>query len=290
MMKKHLGMHNDRIILEMHLKVLRKRVKKTFETALLMAAIILLMSAGQALAVDGKVIPLTDALKKALAPLGEGVVGKPVPAPVIHDPAKMFAMRAGTFEYQFVEGDKYAGKTHNEVYSKLPAKNGNSLWSHNIGETLSEEIEIEPNGSMLTNTEIDTEYGYGCHFNPGLTVAQKVTPGDSWNVESTISIYHEKTPDKSAGQGTISATRTYVGAYEVTTPAGRFDACLLINDYEIKVGAVKVRDQRYSFFAPGVGKVAEVEGLRVSAILIIHIHHETAKVLVKYPKDVTPRP
>jgi len=277
-------MQQGNILLKTHLKVLRKLKKKTFETALLTAAIILLMSAGTARADDGKVISLTDALKKALAPLG-GVVGKAVPAQVIHDPAKTVSVREGTFEYQFVEGDKYAGKTHNEVYSKLPAKNGNPLWSHNMGETLVEHIELKPDGSVLINTEIDKEYGYGVHFDPGLTMAQKVSPGDSWKVESKLTVFHEKTPNKVAYHGTMNATRTYVGAYELKTPAGRFDACLLMDDYELKVGPAKVKDQRYSFFAPGVGKVAEVEGMRVSAVLIINIHQATAKVLAKYPKQ-----
>lgn len=289
-MPKRLGVQQDNILLERHLKVLRKLIKNTFETVLLVAAIILLLSAGPARAADGKVIPLTAELKKALASLGEGVVGKAVPAPMILDPAKTVGMREGTFEYQFIEGDKYAGKTRNEVYSELSPKNGNPLWSRNIGETLVEEIELKPDGSVLINTEIDKEYGYGVRFDPGLTVAQKVAPGDSWKVESKLTVFHEKTPNKVAYHGKMSATRTYVGAYELKTPAGRFDACLLMDDYVLKVGPAKVRDQRYSFFAPGVGKVAEIEGLRVSAVLIIHIHRPTAKVLAKYPKVVTPRP
>ena len=282
-MQKHLDMQRITILSEKYLKVLRKLIKNTCGTALFAASTILLMSGGTARAADGKVIPLTDALKKALAPLGEGIVGKAVPAPMIHDPAKTFAMREGTFEYQFTEGSKYAGKTHNEVYSKLPAKDGNTLWSHNIDETLVEKIEIKPDGSVHIKTEVDKEYGYGVHFDPGLTVAQKVAPGDSWKVESKLTVFHEKTPDKVAYHGKMSATRTYVGAYELKTPAGRFDACLLMDDYEMKVGPAKVRDQRYSFFAPGVGKVAEVEGLRVSAVLVINIYHATAKVLAKYP-------
>jgi hypothetical protein len=228
-------------------------------------------------------------MKKALAPLGEGVVGKAILAPVIHDPGKTFGMREGTFEFQFTKGSKDAGKNHNEVYSKRPSKGGNPLWSRNIGGELIEEIEIKPDGSMHINDEIAVKYSYRAHFDPGLSVAQKVAPGASWNLESKVSIYHvKKDPNKMAYHGTMSVTRTYVGAYEVTTPAGKFDAYLLAEDYKIKVSPVTVTDKRYTFFAPSVGKVAEVEGLRVSAILVINIHQANAKVLAKYPKDTTP--
>ena len=280
-MLKYASMQKDNIILKMQLR--------TSAIALLTAVMILLVSTGTVRAADGKVIPLTDELKKALAPLGEGVVGKAIPAPVIHDPAKTIGMREGTFEFQFTKGAKDAGKNHNEVYTKLPSKNGNPLWSRNIGGEFIEEIEIKPDGSMHINDDIAVPYSYRAHYDPGLTIAQKVSPGESWKLESKVSIYHvKKNPNKIAHHGKMSVTRTYVGAYEVTTPAGKFDAYLLVDDYEIKVIPVKVKDKRYTFFAPGVGKVAEVEGLRASAILIINIHQANAKVLAKYPKDTTP--
>ena len=282
-MLKYAGMQKNNIILKM-------QVVRTFVTLLLAAAVILLLSTGPASAADGKVIPLTDELKKALAPLGEGVVGKAIPAPVIHNPAKTFGMREGTFEFQYTKGSKDAGKNHNEVYTKLPSKNGNPLWSRNIGGEFIEEIEIKPDGSMHINDDIAVPYSYRAHYDPGLSVAQKVSPGESWKLESKVSIYHvKKNPNKIAHHGKMSVKRTYVGAYEVTTPAGKFDAYLLVDDYEIHVTPVKVKDKRYTFFAPGVGKVAEVEGLKATAIMIINIHQANAKVLVKYPKGTTPK-
>ena len=280
-MLKHAGTKKDTITVKMHVR--------TSLTVLLAAAMILLVCAGPAWAADGKVIPLTDELKKALAPLGEGVVGKAIPAPVIQDPAKTVALGEGVFEFLFTKGAKKAGKNHNEVCTKLPPKDGNPMWSCKIGDEFIEEIEIKPDGSVLIHDEIAVPYSYRAHFDPAVSVAQKVAPGESWKVDSKVSIYHvKKDPDKIAHKGTMSVTRTYAGAYEVTTPAGKFDAYLLVEDYEIHVKPAKVTDKRYTFFAPGVGKIAEVEGLRVSAILIINIHQGTAKVLTKYPKDRKP--
>lgn len=81
----------------------------------------------------------------------------------------------------------------------------------------------------------------------------------------------------------MKGTLTYEGAYEVTTQAGTFETVLMRSDLEIHVGPAEVEDTQYTFFAAGVGKVAEVEAQRIAAVLLYHSHSDTAKVLVKYP-------
>lgn len=90
-------------------------------------------------------------------------------------------------------------------------------------------------------------------------------------------------PDETAYTGDMDITITYVGAYEVKTPAGTFPTVLIRSEFDIKIGPAKVKDVQYSFYAKGVGKVAEIEGLRVSAALIYHSNDKTAKVLAKKP-------
>ena len=280
-MLKHAGTKKDNILLKMHLR--------NSVTVLLGAAVLVVLCAVPLQAADGKVIPLTAELKKALAPLGDGVVGKAIPSPVIQNPGKTIALGEGTFEFLNTKNSKDAGNKSNEVCTKMSAKDGNPMWSCKIGEDYIEQKEIKPDGSVHMHDEIAVQYGYRAHFEPEIAIVQKVAPGESWKVDSKLSIYHlKKDPNKIAYSGTMSATRTYVGAYEVTTPAGKFDAYLLAEDYEIHVKPAKVTDKRYTFFAPGVGKIAEVEGLRVSAILIINIHQKFAKVLTKYPQDRKP--
>ncbi len=43
-------------------------------------------------------------------------------------------------------------------------------------------------------------------------------------------------------------------------------------------------DTLYTFFAKGVGKVAEIEATRISAALIYHSSTKVVKVLKSYPK------
>ena len=45
-----------------------------------------------------------------------------------------------------------------------------------------------------------------------------------------------------------------------------------------------MKDVQYSFFAKDVGKVAEIEALKVSAVLIYHSNDKTAKVLATKPE------
>ena len=74
------------------------------------------------------------------------------------------------------------------------------------------------------------------------------------------------------------------GPCDSLTPAGTFPAALMRSEFDIKIGPAKVTDVQYSFFAKGVGKVAEIEALKVSALLIYHSHEKTAKVLAEKPK------
>jgi hypothetical protein len=82
----------------------------------------------------------------------------------------------------------------------------------------------------------------------------------------------------------MDTTITYVGAYEVTTPAGTFPAALIRAEFDIKIGPAKVKDVQYSFIAKGVGKVAEIEALKVSALLVYHSNDKTVKILAEKPK------
>jgi hypothetical protein len=77
---------------------------------------------------------------------------------------------------------------------------------------------------------------------------------------------------------------TYVGCYEVKTPAGTWPALLIRTDYEIEIGPAKVTDTAYMFFAKGVGKVAGIETTKVSAVLVYHSSTRVAKILTSYPK------
>jgi hypothetical protein len=226
---------------------------------------------------EGPLIPLSEENKKDVALLGEGVVGKAVPAEPIVDLTHLAGIRQGTWEYRIVSGDD-EGKTTTESYEKIE----NGSWKRIIGTTMIEYITLSDD-AWSKYAEIDLDFNYRSDFDPPVHHAANWEPGGSTVIESKIKVTKVGEPDDVKYHGKMKATVSYEGAYEVTTPAGTFEAALMKGVFEIKVGPAHVTDVQYLFFAPGVGKVAEIEALSVSALLLYHSHDKTAKVLTKHP-------
>ena len=82
----------------------------------------------------------------------------------------------------------------------------------------------------------------------------------------------------------MTSKLSYVGVYEVKTPAGTWPSILVRAEFDIHVGPAKVSDTAYMFFAKDVGKIAEIEATRVSAVLVYHSNTKVVKVLADCPK------
>ena len=232
----------------------------------------------------GPVIPLPDDVAKDLELLGEGVVGKPVPAPPLDDVIDFYmgSPDGGTFTYHVIKGEK----KHIQTETIKPAKDkaGQQTWHQQIGDQYMQYMTVHSDGSLGKFGEDDLETSYGCHFHPGIFLPGGLKPGESKKVKSKALAYKLDKPDDTSYTGDIDATLTYVGAYEVTTPAGTWPAALIRSEFDIKIGPAKVTDVQYSFLVKGVGKIAEIEALRVSALFIYHSDDKTAKVLAERPE------
>jgi hypothetical protein len=119
---------------------------------------------------------------------------------------------------------------------------------------------------------------------PGTHIPAGIKPGETQTLESELHAYKVGKADDTVYKGKMKVDLTYIGAYEVTTPAGTFPAVLLEGAFEIHIGPAHVKDVQYAFYAKGVGKVAEVESLNVSALLVYHSNEKTGKVLAEAPK------
>jgi hypothetical protein len=247
-------------------------------TGLVLATGMLLLSTAVA-AEEGKVVPLTDEMRKELALLGDSVVGKALPAPTVTDPALYLNLGDGTWEFEIVSGED-KGKTQKETYKK----ESGDRWVRHIGDEYLEYLDLKGAEGLAKVAETALSFGYRSTFTPGIHEARNFEPGQSVDIDSKLAVSKEDEPDKVKYTGSMQATVTYVGAYEVTVPAGTFETILLRIDAKIHVGPAKVEDTQYLFYAKGVGKVAEVEGQRIAAVLIYHSHSKTAKVLTSYPK------
>ena len=232
----------------------------------------------------GPVIPMPAADAEALALLGDGVVGKAIPAPPMDDLVAWYmgAPSGGEWTYHVIKGKQKAMRV--ESIKPAPDRAGQKAWTQTIGDEFVQDMQVHVDGTLGKYTETDVEMSYVTHFHPGIFLAPGLAPGKTIEAKQKALVYKVGHPDKTAYTGSMDAKLTYVGAYEVNTPAGKFPSILIRAEFDIKVGPATVKDVQYSFFNKGVGKVAEIEALKVSALLIYHSNDKTAKVLAKKPK------
>lgn len=223
-------------------------------------------------------------LEKQLASFGEGFVIERLEAPTIDNPHEWISRRAGKYVYRFVEGSDDGDETHTEEH--IPdADNPDTAWKRRVGDDLVETYTSTDEMDVLIVEEVDHEYGFRIVIEPGVHLPSGIEPGATWEIDADLSVYD--TDDGSfVHDGKLDALHSYEGAFRVRTPAGEFDTILIREDFKMKVGPLNAEDDRLLFFARGVGLVAEVEGIRASAILIIRIKEHSAKVLVEYPEGV----
>ena len=231
----------------------------------------------------GDVIPLSAANRKALSPLGKGVVGHAVPAQPIADPIRLFGLKPGVWTYEITSGASQ-DQTEAEILSRIPATARGATWKRVIGKEYIQHLKTTRNHDIFLTSEAVEHHELLAHFEPDvLVLSAGMKPGESRSFETKINVSKLQNPTSKEYKGHLKATTTYEGAYKVTTPAGTFNAVLFKTDYRVDVGLVKVQDTHYVFYADGVGKVAAIEGMRVSALLLYHTHTRTAKVLLSHP-------
>lgn len=223
-----------------------------------------------------------DDVASHVALLGDGVVLRAIEAPVIESPRDWVGRPNGEYRFRFVAGDDKGEVEQLERHVGDPQRPG-LAWTRHIGESLIEGVEVVDGQAIRLHTETDLEHGYRVEIHPGVTLPSGAAAGDRWQNHSELTVYALDQPDTVAHRGSLQADHRYVGAYRIRVPAGEFDAVLLEEDYRLEVGPLKVEDRRYVFHARGVGVVAEVEGLRASALIVFRMQSDNAKVLTHYP-------
>jgi hypothetical protein len=225
-------------------------------------------------------------LEKQLASLGDGFIIERLEAPTIKNPHDWINRRAGKYVYRFVEGSDDGDEIHTEEHIPDPA-NPESAWTRHVGDDLVETYTTTDERDVLIVEEVDHKYGFRIAIEPGVHVPTGIEPGETWEVNTDLTVY-DIGDGSLVHRGTLEALHTYEGAFRVRSPAGEFDTILIREDFKMHVGPLNAEDDRLLFFARGVGLVAEVEGIRASAILIIRIKEHSAKVLIEYPEAIEP--
>jgi hypothetical protein len=235
---------------------------------------------GRGAAADGVVLPLPAADQQEInAQLGPGVVGPALPSKPIDDPLLYFPLQERTLGYQITAG-AHAGTNQTMRVEKGKRPNGRPAWRFGLTPSIEGFIQQTPGGDLIMPAVSDSEEGVLVVTTPpNPFVLKGMQPGESRALSQTVAVNYLDDPTSRDYSGTLKATYTYVGTYQVTVPAGTYAAILLRLDYAGKIGPAHTQDTTYYFFAPGVGLVALISQEDVEAFWIVHIDTTTGKVL-----------
>jgi hypothetical protein len=230
--------------------------------------------------VSGKIIELSAEDKQALAVLGKRVVGKALPAKPIADTARLMPLKRGTWTYRVLGGD-HKGTNQKDIIAEPKYKGSGKRWRRVVGKKFIEYYRVRSGGKIEVASEVDLVEDVITTYVPQFPVIfNGMIPGAQSEVETDIKVYDLHDPTDEKYKGHLKITHTYVGAYEVTVPAGKYQTVLIKSSYTGKVGPASVKDVGYMFYVEGEGIVAAVERSHVSAFLFYDKKTKSPKVLL----------
>ncbi|OQY43275.1 MAG: hypothetical protein B6240_12785 [Desulfobacteraceae bacterium 4572_87] len=220
---------------------------------------------------DGPVVELKQNDRDILALLGKGVVGKALPACPLYDTVGLMPFREGKWAYRITAGE-HEGKRQEATISKTSGDHsrnpGRHFWQRSITGDCTEFYSIHGNGVINLLSEIDLTHKVITRYTPDFSIMfDGMKPGEMSQVETDINIYDLHDPTHLKYEGRLKVTHTYLGAYEITVPAGKYETILIKSFYTGKVGPAHVVDGGYTFYARDVGIVASVERMHVTAFI-----------------------
>jgi len=229
----------------------------------------------------GPVLELKQSDRDALAPLGQGVVGKGLPACPLYDTAGLMPLREGKWAYRITAGDN-EGTRQEATISKTKGTPEQDLWHRAITGDCTEFYSFHGKSNINLISETNLKHSVITRYTPEFAIMfDGMKPGETSQAETVIKIYALHDPTDLKYQGRLKVTHTYLGAFEITVPAGKYETVLIKSDYTGKVGPAHVVDGGYTFYARDVGIVASVERLHVTAFIFYDKHIKTPKVLIQ---------
>lgn len=231
---------------------------------------------------EALVVPMSAEVRDAISPLGEGVVGVALPAVPIAVPTRLFHLQPGHWEYRIMEGAN-KGRVEKVEIERTKSDDPDATWQLVTSTGDVEQFKVTRHHEVVKLSQEDADSDRLVVYRPGLVLDPDMGVGQSKTVSAKISSYKRAKREKVEYDGTLDYTVSYLGAYRVKTPAGEFDTRLLKHDYRIKIGPAKSENVDYTFYADGVGNVAEVARDDVSALFVYRRTTLTARVLLSLP-------
>jgi hypothetical protein len=217
--------------------------------------------------------------QKIDALLGPGVVGRALPSKPIQDASTYFPLHDRVLTYKVTSG-KNAGKTQALNVAEVERPGGKHAWRVQLSPSLAGFIRLTPAGDLTMPAVSDSGEGLVVFTTPANPfMPQGMKPGETRSYSQKVSVNYLDEPTEQDYAGTLKGTYAYLGTYQVTVPAGTFDAVLLRVECAGKVGPAHTHNTAYNLFAPGVGTVAMIMQEDVKAFWIFNIDSTTGKVL-----------
>ena len=239
-----------------------------------------LLMTGASLFAVAETSPDEEAL--SLEAFADTRIVRKLPDITIDDASVYFPLNDGHYEYEVFDYSTHALSRDSENQRLILANSSPPRWQREASNQIIEEWQRSGDGAIRMTAKIATEPGYRVELNPSLDIPTRIAPQQQWQRESTLKAYPLDEPDRPAYTGTLKAHLRYVGHYELQTPAGTFPAILLSEEYHAQIGLLDIHSKRYRFYSAHIGKVAEIEGLRVSTPVFYKSENRLAKVLVNY--------
>jgi len=235
----------------------------------------------------GPVLELKQSDRDALVLLGKGVLGKALPACPLHDTAGLMPLREGKWAYRITAGE-HEGTRQEAAISKTKGTHVQHLWHRTITGDCTEFYSVHGKGNIKLLSEIDLQHNVITRYTPTFTIMfDGMKPGETSQAETDIKVYDLHDPTHLKYKGRLKVTHAYLGAYEITVPAGKYQTVLIRSAYTGKVGPAHVVDGGYAFYARDVGIVASVERMHVTAFLFYDKRTKTPKVLIQQGRNLT---
>lgn len=229
---------------------------------------------------DGIVIPLPpDDEKEITQQLGAGVVGRALPSQPVTDASKYFPLQERTLIYLVTAGEN-TGKLQPLAVAKGKRPDGNPAWRMALSPSQAGFIRQTSTGDLIMPAVSDSGEGVIVFTNPANPfLLNGMQPGETRSLSQSVSVNYLDDPTSQDYSGSLTAEYTYVGTYQVTVPAGTYQAILARSKFEGKIGPAHTKDIAYYFFAPQVGVVAMISQEDVEAFWVVHIDTTSGKVL-----------
>lgn len=218
------------------------------------------------------------------AQLGPGVVGAAVPSKTIDDPSVYFPLQEKGMTYQLTTGAN-SGNMQTLGLAKARRPGGKSAWKFKLSSTLDGFLHFSALGDIDMPAVSDSHEGVVVVTTPANPFLPKgMKPGETRSYSQKVVVNYLDDPTDQRYSGKVKSSYTYLGTYQVTVPAGTFNAILLRVKCKGKVGPAETHNTAYNLFAPGVGLVAMVLEEDVTAFWLFNIDSTIGKVLATQPQ------